>query len=176
MIRFHTRVSKLFNRLLNSASSGEVISIRLSFCTMTPANSRSLKTVCYRFSRIPKNRAHFFAFQQLCKSPINLLRVQIQTQLSDDQAPSRFQQPSVGTEEFQEVVHEYSEVTLFRTSGDLSDELEVVFYHFLRGVGEGLEEGGECAIIHGKNLLTQSQSIARFRVSRGIPLETSDAT
>ena len=39
-----TRVSKLFNRRLNSASSGEVIKIKLSFCTISLANSKSCPT------------------------------------------------------------------------------------------------------------------------------------
>ena len=42
-----TLVSKLFNLLRKSASSGEVIRIMFSFCTMTLANSRSSS-----FSRI----------------------------------------------------------------------------------------------------------------------------
>ena len=127
------------------------------------------------FSSDYPDKTHLLAFQQLRESPVYLLCVQIQTQLPDNQAPSRFQQPSVGAEQFQEVVHEYSEVILFRTSGYLSYELEVVFYNFLRGVGEGLEEGRECTIVHGKDLVIQGQSSTKPQVSRGIPSATSDA-
>lgn len=40
-----TRVSKLLSLLLNSASSGEVIKIMLSFTTIPLANSKSYKEV-----------------------------------------------------------------------------------------------------------------------------------
>ena len=92
----------------------------------------------WSLSQKPFDKIHLFSLKQLRKSPVYLFRVQVQAQLSNDQTPSGFQQPPVSAKEFQEIMHEDSEVTLFRTGGNLGNELEVVLYHFFRGIRECL--------------------------------------
>lgn len=53
--------------------------------------------------------------QNLGEGPIYSLRVEVETELSDDQTASGVEETTICAEELQEVVHEQLEVTFLRT-------------------------------------------------------------
>ena len=59
-------------------------------------------------------RATYILFlKNLCKGAIYLFRVEIQTELPNDETPPSFQKSPIRTEKSEKIIHESFEVSLF---------------------------------------------------------------
>lgn len=104
----------------------------------------------------------FVLLETVCHCAVDALGAEIDAELANDQVAASFEEAAVGAEELEQVDHEEGEVRVVAVLGDLGEELEVARDDGVGGVGEGLKEGREGAVVCGEGLWCVSLIVVKL--------------